>query len=433
MVSPAIQTYFSKMKGQRYDPKKLKAPPKPPTRIQVLLSSFVGSFVGIAIVASLTYNAQWFIDRNTPVIAGSFGASAVLIYGAIEAPLSQPRNVSGHILASFIGVSLYKLFNLMSEDLFNKLHWLLCSLAVSISLFVMQLTHTVHPPASASALIAVSGGQAIYDLGYWYLLCPIALGVALMMIVAMVVNNVVRTYPSHWWAPKSRVVQVVDQDMATTLADFVSPDDEEEEEEEEEEQVQKTVQGDVASPLSNNNKPLTHQPISSSSSLTFSIAKETATPDNHPSDHLPTSITPSSPRPVLSTHSHGYGHGHAHSHPAGQYAVYYGGDRKEELKDGEKLLERHAHNSGSSSPSSSPSVKDLEHGHGPTNKRHSILIGLRGSPHPSYASSPSATNPHVAVVASGTEEEYRATIEQLHQRIQDLETRLAATSNSTST
>lgn len=82
------------MKGQRYDPEKLKYPPKPPTRIQVLVSTFVGSFISIAIVASLTYNAQWFIDRNTPVMAGSFGASAVLIYGAIEAPLSQPRNVS---------------------------------------------------------------------------------------------------------------------------------------------------------------------------------------------------------------------------------------------------------------------------------------------------------------------------------------------------
>ncbi|KAF8948544.1 hypothetical protein BGZ47_004280 [Haplosporangium gracile] len=426
MVSPAIQIYFSKMMGQRYDPKKLEASLKPATRIQVLVSSFVGSFVGIAIVAALTYNAQWFIDRNTPVIAGSFGALAVLIYGAIEAPLSQPRNViGGHLLSSFIGVSLYKLFNLMSEDLFNKLHWLLCALVVSLSLFVMQLTHTVHPPASASALIAASGGQAIYDLGYWYLLSPIALGVGLMMIVAMIVNNIVRTYPSHWWAFKSRVVLVVDQDMATTLADFVSPDDDEEEED----QVQRTVQGDVASPLSNNNKPLTHQPtISSSLSLTFSIDKETATPDNHPSDHPPTSIPPSSPRPVLSTHSRS----HSHSHPAVQHAVYYGGDRNEELKDGEKLWERHVHHSGSSSPFSSPSVKDLEHGHGPTNKHHSILIGLRGSPHPSYASSPSAPKSHVAV-ASNTEEEYRTTIEQLRQRIQDLETRLAAASNPTST
>ncbi|KAG9073292.1 hypothetical protein KI688_001084 [Linnemannia hyalina] len=404
MVSPAIQTYFSKMKGQRYDPKRLKSPPKPPTRIQVLVSTFIGSFIGIAIVASMTYNSQWFLDRNTPVIAGSFGASAVLIYGAIEAPLSQPRNViGGHIMASFIGVSLYKLFNLMSTELFNRLHWLLCSLAVSISLFVMQVTHTVHPPASASALIAVTGGQAIYDLGYWYLLCPIALGVALMMIVAMLVNNVVRTYPSHWWAPKSRIIHVVDQDMTTTLADFMPPDDDDEDEDEQEKEGQKAERDGVASsPLgNNNNKSSTHHPtISSSSSLTFSPL------DNHSSpNHPPTSITPH-PAPII----------HTHTQP--QYAVYYGGDHKEELRDGEMLQELH---SGSSS-----SPKDLEHGHGPhglINRRHSIMIGLRGSTHPIARTTSSGTTvSHV----TATEEEYRATIEQLQQRILDLESRLAA-------
>ncbi|KAK3820872.1 MAG: HPP family-domain-containing protein [Linnemannia elongata] len=331
-------------------------------------------------------------------------------------------------MSSFIGVSLYKLFNLMSAELFNRLHWLLCSLSVAISLFVMQLTHTVHPPASASALIAVSGGQAIYDLGYWYLLCPIALGVGLMMIVAMLVNNVVRTYPSHWYAPKSRIVQVLDQDMGTTIADYVNPEYDEDEQEEEEGQKQKAVGDGVASsPAGNdNNKSLTHQPtISSSSSLTFSpTAKETSSSlivaDNHTSADHPTTITPSSPRPVSSTHSHPHSHPQSHP-PAVHYAIFYGGDRKEELKDGEKLLER---GSGSSSPT--PPGQDLEHGHGPhgpTNRRHSILIGLRGS-HPSSppASSGAATNSHVAA----TEEEYRATIEQLHQRIQDLEARLAA-------
>ncbi|KAF9546648.1 hypothetical protein EC957_009571 [Mortierella hygrophila] len=402
MVSPTIQTYFSKMKGQRHDPKRLKSPPKPPTRIQVLVSTFVGSFIGIAIVASMTYNSQWFLDRNTPVITGSFGASAVLIYGAIEAPLSQPRNViGGHIMSSFIGISLYKLFNLMSTELFNRLHWLLCSLAVSISLFVMQVTHTVHPPASASALIAVTGGQAIYDLGYWFLLCPIALGVALMMTVAMIVNNVVRTYPSHWWAPKSRIIHVVDQDMTTTIADFVPPDDDDDDEDEDEQEKEGQEAGRdgvTSSPLGNN------PTISSSSSLTFSPLNNHSSP-NHP----PTSITPQ-PAPITHTHAH------AHAHP--QYAVYYGGDHKEELRDGETLQELH---SGSSS-----SPKDLEHGHGPhgpTNRRHSILVGVRGSTHPIARTTSSGTTvSHVTAM----EEEYRATIEQLQQRILDLESRLAA-------
>ncbi|KAF9921685.1 hypothetical protein FBU30_008242 [Linnemannia zychae] len=402
MVSSVIQTYFSKMKGQRHDPKKLKVAPKPPTRIQVLISSFVGSFVGIAIVASLTYNSQYFIDKNMPVLAGSFGASAVLIYGAIEAPLSQPRNViGGHILSSIIGVSYYKLFNLLSPEMFNRLHWLLCSLAVSTSLFVMQITHTVHPPASATALIAVTGGQAIYDLGYMYVLCPIALGVALMMVVAMLVNNVVRTYPSHWWAPKSRVIAVVDQDMSTTLADFVSPEDEDEDQDDAE--------------ITKNKTSLTRQPISSSSSLTFSPKENnsvsadnhsTLTQNQHPSTS-PTTI----PKSISRSHSHG------------QYAVYYGGDHREELKNGEKLFELQSHAS---------SAKDLEHGHSPTNRRHSIRIDLRGSPHSSHTPSGVSGDTHShAVITNTTEEEYRATIVSLQQRIQELEARLASALPST--
>ncbi|KAG0076734.1 hypothetical protein BGZ92_002268, partial [Podila epicladia] len=228
-VAPPLEVYLGRMKGQRYDPTKLSSPPPPPpSRFAVLLSSFIGAFVGIAIVSLLNYNVQWFVERDVPVLSGAFGASAVLIYGAIEAPLSQPRNViGGHIMSSLIGVSLYKLFNLLSAEMFNRLHWLVCALAVSISLCFMQLTHTVHPPASATALIAVSGGQTIYDLGYWYTLCPVALGVALMMVVAMVVNNVARKYPTHWWNPKTRKIIVVDQDMSAPIADFVSNTDNE--------------------------------------------------------------------------------------------------------------------------------------------------------------------------------------------------------------
>jgi hypothetical protein len=41
---------------------------------------------------------------------GSFGASAVLIYGAVRSPLAQPRNlIGGHIISAVIGVTTYKL------------------------------------------------------------------------------------------------------------------------------------------------------------------------------------------------------------------------------------------------------------------------------------------------------------------------------------
>jgi hypothetical protein len=44
------------------------------------------------------------------MIIGSFGASAVLIYGAIRRPLSQARNlIEGHVLSAVVGVTAFKL------------------------------------------------------------------------------------------------------------------------------------------------------------------------------------------------------------------------------------------------------------------------------------------------------------------------------------
>ncbi|KAF9954097.1 hypothetical protein BGZ70_010674 [Mortierella alpina] len=366
------------MKGQRHDPSKLRTTQKPPTRVAVLLSSFIASFIGIAIVASLTYNAQWFIDRDVPVIAGSFGASAVLIYGAIESPLSQPRNVfGGHIMSSLIGVSLYKLFNLMSTESFARLHWLLCSLSVSISLFCMQLTHTVHPPASATALIAVTGGPTIYNLGYWYVLSPVALGVGLMMAVAMLVNNIARKYPSHWWNPKTRMVTVVDQDMSTTLADFMPSNDEDEDETREETNSNKDRHGDA----SGSSKP----GDSSRSSTTVNDLID------------PNSTLHAGASPIQQ--------GAHHHHHQAQFAVYYGGEQHKELRDGERMQE----DSGSSI-----SDKDVEQGRNLEHTKHSsIVIEKRGSPHPSHGT-------------TASDIEYRATIDRLQLRIRELENQLAS-------
>ncbi|KAF9359571.1 hypothetical protein BGX26_012015 [Mortierella sp. AD094] len=370
MPPPPIKEIANRLKGQRYIPTKYIATPKPPSRLVVLLSSFVGSFAGIAIVSSMTYNADFFVSRDIPVMAGSFGASAVLIYGAIESPLSQPRNViGGHIMSSVIAVSLYKLFNLLSAEMFVKLHWLLCALAVSISLFLMQITHTVHPPASATALIAVSGGQSIYNLGYWYVLCPIALGVALMMTVALIVNNIGRRYPLHWWSPKQNKISVVDQDMSKPIGDFVPSEEEEETDDD------RVVQDDTTTTVNG------ETPASLRSSLTDlqSTANGTSDPNNH--HHPSRSASP----PVVSPKQPP-----AHRDSERQFAVYYGGE-SEVLSLGRR---------------SKASPFDLEHG----------LAERHGSPHPSSTTT--------------SEEKYRQTIQQLQQRIRELENQLAESSKS---
>jgi CBS-domain-containing membrane protein len=153
--------------------------------------SWIGSFIGISAVALLHYRL---VDKNgLLMLIGSFGASAVLIYGAIRSPLAQPRNLlGGHILSAFIGVT--------ASQWLGGQPWLAAAVAVSTSIALMHLTKTLHPPGGATALIAVIGGDSVRNLGYFYVLMPAALGAGVMLIVALLVNNIPKTrrYPEFW-------------------------------------------------------------------------------------------------------------------------------------------------------------------------------------------------------------------------------------------
>jgi CBS-domain-containing membrane protein len=61
----------------------------------------------------------------------------------------------------------------------------------------MLLTNTIHPPAGATALLAVTNEQTA-GLG-WFLFPVMLLGAVLMQVAAVVVNNVQRRYPLYWW------------------------------------------------------------------------------------------------------------------------------------------------------------------------------------------------------------------------------------------
>ena len=47
----------------------------------------------------------------------------------------------------------------------------------------------------------VIGGDSIHNLGYLYVVMPVALGAVLMLIIALVVNNIPksRKYPEFWY------------------------------------------------------------------------------------------------------------------------------------------------------------------------------------------------------------------------------------------
>lgn len=152
--------------------------------------SFLGSFIGIGLIAYS--QSQQFLHQDVVYLIGSFGASSVLVYGIIESPFSQPRNlVGGHVISAFIGVTV--------EHLLPNTMFLAAPLAVSLSIVVMQITKTLHPPGGATALIAIISSEQIKDLGYWYVLSPVLSGVLILFFTALIFNNMtsVRRYPAH--------------------------------------------------------------------------------------------------------------------------------------------------------------------------------------------------------------------------------------------
>jgi len=177
-----VRYYLGKMRG---------APvvrSRPPWRDA--LWSWLGAFLGMAGVGAISEHS---ISAQPLLMIGSFGATSVLLYAAPESPLAQPRNVlGGNVLSALIGVACW-------QGLGDT--WLAGAVAVSTAILVMQLTHTLHPPGGATALIAVIGSDALHGLTWQYAFVPVGLGCLLMLGVAVLVNNLARhrRYPLHWW------------------------------------------------------------------------------------------------------------------------------------------------------------------------------------------------------------------------------------------
>jgi CBS-domain-containing membrane protein len=178
-----MRAYLRKMKGGGKSP--------PGVGPKEVLWSWLGAAAGIGVCSYLS--VEYFEPKASTLIIGSFGASAVLVYAAIKSPLAQPRNlVGGHIISALVGVASYQLLGAF---------WPAAALAVSCAVAAMLITKTVHPPGGATALIAVIGGKKIHDLGFLYAIVPAGAGAIILLIIALVMNNLSkdRKYPEYWF------------------------------------------------------------------------------------------------------------------------------------------------------------------------------------------------------------------------------------------
>lgn len=148
---------------------------------QILLS-YLGSFLGIAVLAYLTLHSGY------PLIAAPFGATAVLVFAVPDSPMAQPRNVlGGNCIGAITCVSLGQLFG--SDP------WVI-ALAVATAIKLMQLTQTLHPPGGAIALLGATS-HASWD----FVWIPVMLGSLVLVCCTLIFHKLApgRTYPKQWF------------------------------------------------------------------------------------------------------------------------------------------------------------------------------------------------------------------------------------------
>lgn len=160
---------------------------QPTTRGGALLTA-LGCFIGLLAVGTISRAVVG--PEGAPYIAAYMGAAAVLIFAVPHSPLSQPWPLlGGHVVSALVGVTCHELI----PDLL-----LASASAVALAILVMQALRCLHPPGGAAAMVAVLGGPAIHELGYWYVLAPVGLNALVLLGLALLINNVIpgRRYPA---------------------------------------------------------------------------------------------------------------------------------------------------------------------------------------------------------------------------------------------
>lgn len=149
--------------------------------------SACGALLGL-LCTGLIARAAVGAGPDLPILIAPMGASAVLLFAVPASPLAQPWSIlGGNIVAALVGVTA-------AAHIGDAM--LAGAVAVAAAIALMMLLGCLHPPSGAVALTAVLGGPAIRDLGYTFVLWPVGANSLLLLICALLFNNLTgRSYP----------------------------------------------------------------------------------------------------------------------------------------------------------------------------------------------------------------------------------------------
>jgi CBS domain-containing membrane protein len=146
-----------------------------------LLGLFITGVLSQAVIGS---------GSDLPWLIAPMGASAVLLFAVPSSPLAQPWAMfGGNVVSAIVGITCAKLIGMPA---------LAASVAVAVAIGFMFVLRCIHPPGGAVALSVALGGSTVAHHGYGFVLSPVVLNCALLLIAAIVYNKLCgRRYPHH--------------------------------------------------------------------------------------------------------------------------------------------------------------------------------------------------------------------------------------------
>ncbi|MEO6179128.1 MAG: HPP family protein [Devosia sp.] len=138
------------------------------------MKSAIGAIIAMTLVGGI---AAW---TGLPMLLAPFGATAVLLFGQPDSPLSQPANLfGGYLTAAIVSVAVLSVLPPV---------WWAATIAVGLVIGAMLLLRVTHPPAGAVPLVAFSTHMPPEILFF------VVIGGALCLVGVAVIH--------HWIPPR---------------------------------------------------------------------------------------------------------------------------------------------------------------------------------------------------------------------------------------
>lgn len=135
----------------------------PQTASKALLAG-VGAMACITLLSSLQGLSQPLLWLMAP-----FGATMVILFALPQSPLARPRSILfGHLLTSATGIAVMTVFGVSPWSL---------GFAVGLSVALMMLTGTTHPPAGANPIVVMLAGES-----WSFLINPVLTGALTILL-----------------------------------------------------------------------------------------------------------------------------------------------------------------------------------------------------------------------------------------------------------